>query len=506
MVNDRVRWGDILRTFAPCFGAMSPHSITPIQDFSMGRRKQQPKIRKEVTITGIADKGRAVGRYQDKVVFVEGAVPGDVVDVRVTRRKAGFDIGAVTHFHQQSPDRIAPFCKHFEDCGGCSWQNLAYETQLHHKEQTVHQAMQRIAKVEVEEMLPILGAAEQQYYRNKIEFTFANKRWLSQAEIDSGTDFGERQALGFHKPGGFNKIIDIEHCYLQGDPSNAIRNAVKAFGIEQGLSFYDVNAQKGFLRNILIRITTTGEIMVIVVVGSRDEENIKLLMDFLVAEFPSITSLFYVVNTKRNDFTLDLDYELYAGRDHIFEELRDVRFKIGPKSFFQTNTRQAIALYDRVVAFAGLQGHENVYDLYTGLGSIALYVARSCRQIVGVEEIEAAIDDAKLNAALNGIDNATFYAGDVKDIVTPAFAERHGKPDVVITDPPRAGMHAQVVQTLLELAAPKIVYVSCNPATQARDLNLLKERYRVVKMQPVDMFPHTYHIENIALLELITEN
>jgi 23S rRNA (uracil1939-C5)-methyltransferase len=468
----------------------------------MGRRGK-PKILKDVTITGLADKGRAVGRYDEKVVFVEKAVPGDVVDVRVMKKKSGYDIGTAIEYHTVSPDRIEPFCKHFEDCGGCSWQNLAYPTQLFHKENTVKNAMTRIGKIEVGEMLPILPAVETTYYRNKMEYTFSNKRWLSEKEIESEAEFANRKALGFHKPGGFNKIIDINHCFLQGEPSNAIRNGLRDFAIEHDYSFYDVRAQKGFLRNLLMRITTTGEVMVILSVFENDEAAIKHLLDYLQETFPSITSLFYVVNSKRNDFILDLDFHLYSGKDFITENLGDVTFKIGPKSFFQTNSRQAVALYDKIVDFADMQGTENVYDLYTGIGSIALYVAQKCRHVVGIEEIEAAIKDANVNAELNKIENTTFYAGDVKDILTDDFADKHGKPDIVITDPPRAGMHPKVVDILLELAAPKIIYVSCNPATQARDLNLMKDEYRVAKMQPVDMFPHTYHIENIALLELI---
>lgn len=471
-------------------------------------RSRKPKILKEVEITGIADKGRAVGRYKEKVVFVERAVPGDVVDVRVMKRKSGFDIGTAIEFHQHSPDRIEPFCAHFEDCGGCSWQNLAYETQLLHKQKTVENAMSRIGKVEIDKLLPIVGADNSTYYRNKMEYTFSNKRWISQSEIDSGVEFAHRKAVGFHRPGGFNKIVDIHHCYLQPDPSNSIRNQIRDFALNEDISFYDIGAEKGLLRNILIRVATTGEVMVIMSFFAPDlkaeQENITKVLEFLKTEFPVITSLYYVINNKKNDFILDLNIQLYHGQAFITEALRDVKFKIGPKSFFQTNTKQAISLYDKIVEFADFDGSENVYDLYTGLGSIALYVAQQCRHVVGIEEVAAAIEDAKVNAALNDIDNATFYAGDVKDILTDEFAENHGKPDLIITDPPRAGMHPKVVDMLLQLAAPRMVYVSCNPATQARDLFLLKEKYNVVKMQPVDMFPHTYHIENVALLTLKT--
>ena len=470
----------------------------------MGRRRK-PKILTEVTITGIADKGRAVGRHNEKVVFVEKAVPGDVVDVRVLKKKSGFDIGTSIHYHTYSPDRIEPFCAHFEECGGCSWQNLSYPTQLVHKQKTVENAMRRIAKVDIDLLMPILPAKESTYYRNKMEYTFSNRRWLSEAEVRAGVPFEHRKALGFHKPGGFNKIVDIEHCYLQPDPSNEIRNSIRDFAIEEDISFFDIRDQKGLLRNLLIRITTTGDVMLIVSFFKNEEKEIKKLLDFVSEKFPQITSLFYVINGKRNDFIMDLDMILYKGNNFITEKMKEVEFKIGPKSFFQTNTKQAIALYDKIVEFADLQGKENVYDLYTGIGSIGLYIAKSCKHVVGIEEIAPAIEDAKVNAALNGIENVTFYAGDVKDILTDDFAETHGKPDVIITDPPRAGMHPKVVDMLLQLAAPKMVYVSCNPATQARDLFLLKDKYRVVKMQPVDMFPHTYHIENIALLELINE-
>ena len=465
-------------------------------------RSRKPKILREVVITGIGDKGRAVGRHNEKVVFVEGAVPGDVVDVRVMKKKSGYDIGTTIHIHKRSEDWIEPFCKHFEDCGGCSWQNLSYPVQLFHKNATVVNAMQRIGKLEVEEFLPILPAESSTYYRNKMEYTFSNKRWLSDKEISSGEEFNHRKALGFHKPGGFNKIVDINHCFLQPDPSNELRNSLRDFGIENDIPFFDIRNRTGLLRNIQIRITTTGEVMVIMSFFENDEENIKAVLEHIKTIIPNITALFYVINGKQNDFILDLDFVLYYGKDYITEKLREVIFKIGPKSFFQTNSRQAVALYDKIVEFADMKGDENVYDLYTGIGSIALYVAKSCKHVVGVEEVAAAIEDAKVNAELNEIENVTFYAGDVKDILTDDFSDKHGKPDIVITDPPRAGMHPKVVDILLELEAPKIVYVSCNPATQARDLSLMKDKYRVVKMQPVDMFPHTYHIENIALLEL----
>lgn len=471
----------------------------------MARKKKQLRTLEGVNITGIADKGRAVGRHEEKVVFVEGAVPGDIVDVKVIKKQKGFDIGTILRFQEYSPDRIPHFCDHFEECGGCSWQNLAYKTQLKHKQQTVKDAMQRLAKVDVDnKLLPIVPAVETTFYRNKLEYTFSNRRWLTQVEIDKGIEYPNRQALGFHRPGGYNKIVDIEYCFLQPDPSNDIRNGLREFGIKNDFSFYDISKQEGLLRNILMRVATTGDVMLIISFFYNDEEKIKQMLEYADATFPEITSLMFVINDKKNDYILDLDIQLYKGEGFITEKLREVAFKIGPKSFFQTNSKQAVVLYDKVAEFADLKGDENVYDLYTGIGSIALYLADKCKQVVGIEEVAPAIEDAKVNAALNGIENATFYAGDVKDILTEEFRAEHGKPDLVITDPPRAGMHPKAVELLMELAAPRIVYVSCNPATQARDLLMMKEKYDVVKMQPVDMFPHTYHIENVALLQLKT--
>ncbi|RMG81356.1 MAG: 23S rRNA (uracil(1939)-C(5))-methyltransferase RlmD [Bacteroidetes bacterium] len=455
-----------------------------------------------VEITGVADKGKGVGRNPEgRVVFVERAVPGDVVDVRVTKKKADYIEGYPTHYHKLSESRIAPFCEHFEVCGGCQYQNLAYETQIRHKEVVVRDALRRIAKVKPGEFLPIVPCDQTTYYRNKLEFAFSNKRWLTKEEIAAGTS-NEADVLGFHRPRAFDKIVDIRHCWLQPDPSNAIRLAIRDLAIEQGLDFFDIKENKGFMRHILIRLTTLGEVMLIVSFYEDDPKKINPLLDAMIARFPELTSVFYCINPKLNDYVLDLEMVLYHGKPFIEEQLGHVRFKIGPKSFFQTNSRQAKVLYDLVVDFAGLTGTENVYDLYTGIGSIALYVAQNCRQVVGIEEVEDAIKDAQNNAELNRIDNCVFYAGDVRNILTDAFAEKHGKPDLVITDPPRAGMHKDVVQMFLKLEAPKIVYVSCNPATQARDIHILNEKYDLVKIQPVDMFPHTYHIESVALLKL----
>lgn len=466
----------------------------------MGRRK---KTLRNVTITGIADKGKGVGKTEDgRVVFVEEVAPGDVVDVLVLRKKKSVMQGIPLEYHQYSADRVEPFCEHFHVCGGCKWQHLSYEKQLAHKEKVVRDALQRIGKIEVQDFQPILGAADTTFYRNKMEFAFSNKRWLTKEEIATEGDIDRDHALGFHRPGQFDKIVDIEKCWLQPDPSNEIRNTVKAIAMEQGLSFFDNREKEGFLRSLLLRITDIGELMVLISFGEDDEAKRKTFLDAILQRFPQITTLVYCINTKVNDYLMDLAMVTYHGKGYIEEQLGHVRFKIGPKSFFQTNTRQGKNLYDIAVEFAGLQGNENVYDLYTGVGSIALYMAQHCRQVVGIEEIEAAIVDARENAKLNNIDNTVFYAGDVKDILTQEFVDKYGKPDVLITDPPRAGMHQAVVDMLLQLESPRIVYVSCNPATQARDLHLLAAKYDVLKARPVDMFPHTHHIENVALLEL----
>ena len=466
------------------------------------RKRRREIIIENIPITGLADKGRGVGRNEEGVVFfVEDALPGDVIDVRVIKQKEGFVEGIIHAIKTYSEHRVAPFCSHFGICGGCKFQNLDYKTQLHYKEDNVINALKRIGKIEIGEFLPIVAAENNQYYRNKLEYTFSNKRWLEKAELDSGVSKYE-DVLGFHRPGAFDKIVDIHHCYLQPNPSNKIRNSVKAIALEQGLSFFDLRTQEGFLRNIMLRITTLGETLVIVSFYYEDKAARIKFLDEMLKRVPEISTLLYCINSKANDFILDLDIITYSGNGFVEEKLGPVTFKIGPKSFFQTSTKQAEKLFDKVVEFADLKGDENVYDLYTGLGSIALYIAHKCKQVVGIEEIAAAIEDAKENAERNDIQNAIFYAGDVKDILTTEFAEKHGKPDVLITDPPRAGMHTAVAEMLLQLEAPKIVYVSCNPATQARDLFILSKKYDTIKVQPVDMFPHTHHIENVALLKL----
>ncbi len=454
-----------------------------------------------VPFHGIADRGKGVGRTEDGlVVFAEGVVPGDVADIFVQKKKGGFAEGRLERLVQPSPDRIEPFCQHFSVCGGCKWQNLDYATQLRHKHQSVVDAFERIAKVPVGEMQPILGSPETVFYRNKLEFAFASKRWLLNEELNTGIVAGS--GLGFHKAGAFDKVIDIEKCWLQTEPSNALRNAAREIALEQGLDFYDVRGHTGFLRNMMVRLCTTGEIMVLFSFAYDDQEAIQAYLSALLDRFPTLTTLVYCINDKLNDTVFDREMIAWHGKGYVIEQLGSLRFKIGPKSFFQTNSRQAKALYDTTREFAGLTGNERVFDLYTGTGSIALYVADLCKEVIGIEEIPEAIEDAKENQLLNNIDNAVFYAGDVRRVLSPEFIEKHGKPDVVITDPPRAGMHEKAILFLLELAAPRIVYVSCNPATQARDIQLLSELYRVVKVRPVDMFPHTHHIENVALLEL----
>ncbi len=463
--------------------------------------KKKRIVAENIVLTGLADKGKCIGRMTDGMAaFVEGGVPGDVVDIQVLKKKSGYCEGVVVAFREQSPDRVDPFCAHFGVCGGCKWQHLSYEAQLRYKQEVVENAFRHLAKVPVGQFLPIIGGDPDRYYRNKLEFTFANRRWLTAEEMSAGVP-SEEDVLGFHRPGAFDKIVDIDQCYLQEDPSNAIRHFVRDTSRRMGLTFYDVRRHEGFLRNLIIRRAATGEVMVILSLKYEDTDWRISLLDALLARFPEITSCHYCINGKVNDSLADQEIHTYAGKGYIEDRLGDVRFRIGPQSFFQTNTRQAERLFEVVRAFAGLQGSENVYDLYTGLGSIALFLARHCRAVTGIEEIAAAIEDARTNAAFNGIDNCRFYAGDVRDILTPEFAAAHGRPDLLVTDPPRSGMHTDVTQMLLELAAPRLIYVSCNPATQARDLQILSPKYEVVRVQPVDMFPHTHHIENVALLE-----
>ncbi len=471
----------------------------------MGRSRRRKTI-KDVLISGIADKGKGIGRDKEgRVLFVEEVAPGDVVDVLTLRKKKGFFIGIPVVFHKYSEDRVEPFCQHFGVCGGCKWQHITYEAQLKHKQKVVEDALIRIGKTEAKEFSPILPAEKTTFYRNKLEFAFSNKRWLTKEELN--TDISNKEdVLGFHRAGAFDKILNIDYCHLQSDPSNELRNCTRELAKEQGLEFFDVREGTGFLRHMLVRTTSIGESMLIVSFFKKDDKRISVFLNSIADRFPQLTTICYCINSKQNDSLSDLEMKVFKGKGFIEDELGAVNFKIGPKSFFQTNIYQAKELYDVVVDFAELDGSENVYDLYTGIGSIALYIAGHCRQVVGIEEVEDAIKDAEKNTLANDINNTIFYAGDVKNILTQEFADKHGKPDVLITDPPRAGMHPKVVQMLLQLEAPKIVYVSCNPSTQARDIQLLSEKYELLKAQPVDMFPHTHHIENVVLLKLRNQN
>ncbi|MEB2785482.1 23S rRNA (uracil(1939)-C(5))-methyltransferase RlmD [Algoriphagus persicinus] len=464
-------------------------------------RKMKNKVITNLLIERIASEGKCLGHHEEKVVFVTGVAPGDVVDVRITKGKSSFMEGEPVNFHEYSTERIDPFCSHFGTCGGCKWQHINYDLQKTYKRQQVLDQFQRIAKVEMPEVMPTLGSEKTRYYRNKLDFTFSNKKWLTLDQIRSGEDF-DRNALGFHIPKMFDKIVDVDHCYLQGSISNDVRNELRAFALANQLSFYDIRNQVGLLRNLTIRTTSTGQSMVIVQFGEEDPEGIRQVMAHIHAKFPDITSLLYVINTKGNETFHDLELVTFAGKAYIEEEMESLKFRIGPKSFYQTNSEQAYVLYKVARDFAGLTGDEVVYDLYTGTGTIANFVAKQAKQVIGIEYVAAAIDDARLNSKINGLDNTLFYAGDMKDMLNDEFIADHAAPDVIITDPPRAGMDEKVVQMLLRLNAPKIVYVSCNPATQARDVALLSEKYKVEKVQPVDMFPQTYHVENVVLLTL----
>lgn len=467
----------------------------------MGRRRKK-KIALDVTISGIADKGQAVGRDEAGMVyFVTGAVPGDVVDVWVKKKKNSFKVGVVEQFKFKSEERVAPFCSHFGDCGGCKWQYLDYEAQLKYKEASIVDAFTRIGHLEIKERLPILGCDKTKQYRNKMEYSFSNRRWVPQEELDSEEEVNFGPATGFHKAGAFNMVVQIEKCYLQDDLSNKIRNYVHELALEQEWTFYNPREHHGFLRNLMIRNTTLGDWLLVMIFGEDDKEAIQFFMEAVTKEFPQLSSVYYVINKKLNDSTADQTFIHYTGEKKMTEALGHIKYKIGPKSFFQTNTYQAKRLYDKVVELADLEGDELVYDLYTGLGSIALYVADKCKKVIGIEEIAPAIDDANYNKELNQISNAEFVVGDCKEVFTEKFVQQHGSPDLIIVDPPRAGLHKDVVMVLNGTGVDKIVYVSCNPSTQARDLALLSENYTVELIQPVDMFPHTHHIENIALLK-----
>ncbi len=472
------------------------------------RKQRKTVVLEKILVQDYAAEGKSLARVDGKVVFIEGAVPGDIVDVQLSKNKADWAEGHTIHIHELSADRVTPFCEHFGVCGGCQWQMLPYEKQLFYKQKQVTDNLTRIAKVALPSIEPIIGADFTEQYRNKMEYTFATRKYIPTEEFRrmkaAGASFENQPgAAGFHVRGFFDKVVEIDTCFLQSEPTNFIRKRIAAFVVEHGLPFYDIKKHEGWIRNLLVRNSTIGELMVNVVIAYEDEANRIALLDLLLKEFPQITTLLYTINSKKNDSLQDQNPITYFGKGFIMEQLEDLQFKISPKSFFQTNTKQAEKLYAVTRDFAELNGSQLVYDLYCGTGSIGLFVSKMAKKLIGVEMVADAIEDAKENAAINNVHHAEFFAGDVIDICDDAFFEKHGKADVVITDPPRAGMHEKLIKKLLEIAAPTVVYVSCNPATQARDLGLLSEKYRVTKIQPVDMFPHTLHIENVVQLKLI---
>ena len=470
----------------------------------MARKKKELPLLEKVTITDVAAEGKALAKVNDLVIFVPYVVPGDVVDLQIKRKKNHYAEAVAVKFHEYSPERAEPFCQHYGVCGGCKWQCLSYENQIKYKQKQVFDNLTRIGKVELPEFMPILGSEKTRFYRNKLEFTFSNKRWLTEEEVKEDVKYDQMNAVGFHIPGAFDKVLAIEKCWLQGDISNQIRNAIRDYAYAHELEFFNLRTQEGMLRNMMVRTSSTGELMVLLqckIVNDTQLAQMKDLLQYVGDTFPQITSLLYVINNKCNDTIGDLDVEVFKRNDHIYDEMEGLRIKVGPKSFYQTNSEQAYNLYKVARDFAGLTGNELVYDLYTGTGTIANFVARRARKVVGIEYVPEAIEDAKVNSQINGIENTLFYAGDMKDILTQDFINEHGRPDVIITDPPRAGMHNDVIDVLLFAEPRRIVYVSCNPATQARDLQLLDAKYKVTAVQPVDMFPHTHHVENVVLLE-----
>ncbi|MCB9018561.1 MAG: 23S rRNA (uracil(1939)-C(5))-methyltransferase RlmD [Paludibacteraceae bacterium] len=466
----------------------------------MARKNKQLPVIENIEITDVAAEGKAIAKKDNMVIFTQYVVPGDVVDLQITRKKNSYMEGRVVKIHKYSDKRCEAICKHYGVCGGCKWQILPYEEQLRHKQDQIINNLTRIGKVELPEIMPILGSEKTLYYRNKLEFTFSNKKWLTEEAIQSGEKFDNMNALGFHIPGMFDKVLDIEECFLQENISNEIRNEIRDFALQNEMPFYDIRNREGLLRNIIIRTASTGEIMLIVVFFKDEQESREKLLGHIAEKFPQITALLYIINEKCNDTITDQETIVFKGRDYIFEEMEGLKFKIGSKSFYQTNSKQAYELYKIARNFAGLTGNELVYDLYTGTGTIACFVSKMAKKVIGIEYVPEAIEDAKINAETNNIDNTLFYAGDMKDILTYDFIQQHGRPDTIITDPPRDGMHPDVVETILRAEPKKIVYVSCNPATQARDLNLLDKKYKVEAVQPVDMFPHTQHVENVVLL------
>ena len=468
--------------------------------FEKVARNRKKPFYEDVKIEDIGAEGKAVAKVNDMVVFTKLAIPGDVVDLQVTKKRKKYQEAFIKTFKQYSSDRIDAFCEHFGTCGGCKWQMLPYEKQLFYKQKQVKDQLARIGKIEMPEMLPILGSEKNTFYRNKMEFTFSNKRWLTYEEVEAGNEIENPDALGFHVPGLFDKVINIDKCWLQPEPSNKIRNFTYDYSIKNNLKFFDIREQKGFLRTLIIRTSSTGELMVILTFYHEDIEKREALLEAIKNEFPEITALLYVINSKGNDTITDQKIEVFSGREYILEEMEGLQFKIGAKSFYQTNSEQAYNLYKVAREFADLNGTETVYDLYTGTGTIANFVAKTAKKVVGIEYVPEAIEDAKVNSKLNNIDNTSFFAGDMKDVLNEEFIKEHGEPEVIITDPPRAGMHSDVIGTILNVVPNKIIYVSCNPATQARDIAILDEFYQIEKIMPVDMFPHTHHVENVVLL------
>lgn len=459
------------------------------------------KVLENLEIIDIADDGKSISKHNGLVVFINKAMPGDIVDVLITRKHRSYLEGVVVKRHKDSSHRVESFCKHFGICGGCKWQDMDYMAQLHFKQKQVIDAMQRLGNLQDPPVLPIIGSALTRFYRNKLDYSCSDKKWLDREQLDN-LEANKGPALGYHIPGKFDKVLDIDECFLQPDPSDDIRNTVKAYALQHNLSFINLRNRAGLLRSLIIRSTLKGELMVIVMVYEDQREELLGLMQHISEKFPDITSLLYIINPKGNDTFHDLPVVVYKGNDHIIEEMEGLKFRIGPKSFFQTNPSQALTLYQLTRSLAGLTGSETVYDLYTGTGTIANFIASECKKVVGVEYVPEAIEDAKINSSLNQITNTVFYAGDMKDLLKPELFSQEGFPDVIITDPPRSGMHSDVVHCILNSDCPKVVYVSCNPATQARDISLMAEKYQVEKLQPVDMFPHTAHVENIALLTL----
>ncbi|PKQ44128.1 23S rRNA (uracil(1939)-C(5))-methyltransferase RlmD [Confluentibacter flavum] len=468
----------------------------------MSRKITKKQIFEHIEVLDAGAKGKTIAKAPDgKVIFLPNAVPGDVVDIQTFKKRKSYYEGKAINFHKLSEKRTTPVCEHFGVCGGCKWQDMAYEHQLYYKQKEVTNNLTRIGHIQLPEVTPILGSKDQYFYRNKMEFSFSDSRWLTQEEVKSDADLGDRNALGFHIPGMWDKILDLKKCHLQADPSNAIRNAVKQFATQNNLAFFNSRNQTGFLRTMMVRTSSTGDVMVVMQFFKEDKANRKLLMDFIAESFPQITSLQYIINEKANDTIYDQEVICYKGADHIFEHMEGLKFKINAKSFYQTNSEQAFELYKITRDFAGLTGNELVYDLYTGTGTIAQFVAKQTKKVIGVESVPDAITAAKENAQLNKINNVEFFVGDMKHVFNDAFIKKHGHPDVIITDPPRDGMHKDVVQQILTIAPKRVVYVSCNSATQARDLELMDTTYKVVKTQAVDMFPQTFHVENVVLLE-----